>query len=52
MSSIGDNVFEYCQKGDLIGIKGKIQCKGNNAIQIIAERATFLSTNKELLNQN
>ena len=52
---IGKNVFDYCKKGDILGIKGKIESiKENDTynVRIVAERVTFLSTNKELLNQN
>ena len=45
-----DNVKEYCKKGDLLGIKGRIQTKqeeNKNIIEIVAERVTFLSNRKE-----
>lgn len=45
-----DNVKEYCKKGDLLGIKGRIQTKqeeNKNIIEIVAERVTFLSSGKE-----
>lgn len=51
-SNIGNNVFEYCKKGDLVGIRGRIESKEAKAIQIIAEKVTFLSNNKNLINQN
>lgn len=44
-----DNVKEYCKKGDLLGIKGRIQTKqeeDKNIIEIVAERVTFLSSRK------
>lgn len=31
------------EKGDLIGVKGRIQSLGNNPLQVIAEKVTFLS---------
>ena len=45
-----DNVKEYCKKGDLLGIKGRIQTKqeeNKNIIEIVAEKVTFLSSRKE-----
>lgn len=51
MSYIGSNVLQYCKKGDLIGAKGRIQ-SNENRISVIAERITFLSNNKKLVNQN
>lgn len=49
---IAENTTEYCKKGDLIGIKGRIQTKqedNRNLIEIVAEKVTFLSSkpNKE-----
>lgn len=41
---------EYCNKGDMIGVKGRIQTRmeENKKIQeIIAEKITFLSNKKE-----
>lgn len=45
-----DTVKEYCKKGDLLGIKGRVQTKqeeNKNIIEIIAEKVTFLSSRKE-----
>lgn len=42
---IAENVSEYCKKGDIVGIKGRIQMQDNN-IQIISEKVTFLSSKK------
>lgn len=41
--NIGTNTMEYCRKGDLIGIKGRIESFGDR-IEIIAEKVTFLSS--------
>lgn len=43
--SIAKNFKEYCKKGDLIGVKGRIQVKDND-IEIVAEKITFLSNKK------
>lgn len=48
---IGNNVFEYCEIGDIIGAKGRIQ-SNENGIHVMAERITFLSNDKKLVNQN
>lgn len=45
-NGIMQNAKEYCNKGTLIGIKGRIQMI-DNSITIIAERITFLSSKKE-----
>ena len=45
-NGIATNTCEYCRKGDLLGIKGRIQSK-ENKIEIIAEKITFLSSSLE-----
>ena len=52
MSYVGNTTFEYCKKDDLVGIRGRIESKENNPIKIIAEKVTFLSSNRNLINQN
>lgn len=48
MGVVAENTIEYCKKGDLVGIKGRIETYGeNNIMEIIAEKVTFLSTKKE-----
>ena len=51
---IATNTAEYCHKGDIVGIKGRLQNSvvadedGNvvgKAIEVIAEKVTFLSSN-------
>ena len=39
----------YCHKGDVVGVKGRIQTmpiESGSAIEIIAEKVTFLSSKK------
>ena len=45
-NDIAENTVEYCEKGDLIGVKGRLQCLSGNELQVVAEKITFLSTNK------
>ena len=45
-NGIANNTQEYCHKGDLVGIKGRIQQTGNK-MELIAEKLTFLSNSKE-----
>lgn len=45
-----DNVKKYCKKGDLLGVKGRVQTKqeeDKTIIEIVAEKVTFLSSRKE-----
>lgn len=45
---IAENVCEYCKKGDVVGIKGRIQNLNNTAqLQLIAEKVRFLSSKEE-----
>ena len=48
-NGVAENTAEYCRKGDLLGIKGRIQTKqeeNKNIIEIVAEKVTFLSSRK------
>ena len=51
---VADNTHEYCKKGDVVGVKGRIQTttikKDNKDIKItkiIGEKITFLSSKSE-----
>lgn len=48
------NTSEYCHKGDIVGIKGRVQSKveeknghNENVLEVVAEKVTFLTTKKE-----
>ena len=47
---IADNTVEYCKKGDLVDVKGRLETRKNdkneNVMNIIAEKITFLSSKK------
>lgn len=38
---------EYCRKGDLVGIKGRVARLSGKDLEIIGEKVTFLSNRKE-----
>ena len=45
--NIATNTKEYCKKGDILGIKGRIQSvkvEDEYKIELIAEKVTFLSS--------
>jgi len=54
------NTVTYCRSGDVIGVKGRIQSsnytdengKKHYVTEIIAEKVTFLQSNKQLNNEN
>ncbi len=50
-NSIAENAAEYCKKGDIIGVKGRIQVDSFEkdgekrfATKVVAEKITFLSS--------
>jgi single-strand DNA-binding protein len=55
LEGVAQNTKEYCKKGDIIGVKGRIQTNNyeteddekRKSTQIIAEKVTFLSSNKK-----
>lgn len=56
-NGVADRTTEYCKKGDLVGIKGRLQTNNyenengekRKTTEVIAEKLTFLSSNKEIL---
>lgn len=45
-NDIAENTAEYCEKGDLVGVKGRLQCLNGELLQVAAEKVTFLSNRK------
>lgn len=53
--AIASNTKEYCRKGDIVGVKGRLQSKiyedkenkTRYIVEVIAEKVTFLSNKKE-----
>lgn len=51
---VAENTVEYCKKGDLVGIKGRIQTRNveledetkKQYVEVIAEKVTFLSSRR------
>lgn len=49
---VAENTVEYCKKGDLVGIKGRIQTRDveleddshHKYVEVVAEKVTFLSS--------
>lgn len=56
---IAENVTEYCKKGDLVGIKGRVQTntyenkdgEKKKNMQVVAEKVTFLSSSRNKENE-
>ena len=53
-NSVAENTAEYCHKGDIVGIKGRIQTSSYEAedgtirkhTEVVADKVTFLSSKK------
>ena len=43
-NEMAENTVEFCKKGDIIGVKGKLQRLEGNELQVVAEKITFLSS--------
>ncbi len=53
------NTSEYCKKGDIVGLKGRLQSrlierdeKKENIMEVIGEKVTFLTSSKEKEEKN
>lgn len=54
-TGIAENAVEYCSKGDLVGIRGRIQTRiveinddeKRQYVEVVVERVTFLSGKKK-----
>lgn len=49
--AVANSTKEYCKKGDIIGVKGRIQTKvieDTKVTELVAEKITFLSSNPNL----
>lgn len=48
-NNIAENTKEYCKKGDLVGVKGRIQTTivdDKKVTEIVAEKLTFLTSKR------
>ena len=51
---LANNIYEYCQKGDVIGVRGRLQVSyyekddiKHKVVEVVAEKITFLSSKKQ-----
>jgi single-strand DNA-binding protein len=58
-TGIAENTSAYCKKGDLLGVKGRVQTRvyekdeeKKYATEVVAEKVTFLSSNKNKETEN
>ncbi len=52
--NVASNTSEYCKKGDIVGLKGRLQSrlverneKKESIMEVIGEKVTFLTSSKE-----
>ena len=49
-NGIAETTAEYCKKGDVVGVKGRIQTTNVDdkiVMEVVAEKVSFLSSRKE-----
>ena len=54
LNNIAENTAEYCKKGDIVGVKGRLQSivvenileEKEYKMEVVAEKVTFLSSRK------
>lgn len=49
--SIAETTCEYCRKGDIVGVKGRLERLHYGELQVIADKITFLSSNSNNVNK-
>ena len=52
-NGIAENTAEWCEKGDVVGIRGRVQRVGNDytangfpILEVVAERVTFITSKR------
>ena len=45
-NDIAEKTVEYCDKGDLISVKCRLECLGGSELQVVVEKVTFLTNYK------
>lgn len=48
-NNIAQQTCEYCKKGDLVGVRGRLEANDN--LIVVADKISFLSNNKDLINR-
>lgn len=47
VGQVAEATYEYCEKGDLAGVKGRLARLNGNGLQVIAEKVTYLAQRKK-----
>lgn len=45
--NIAKNTVDYCKKGDVIGVKGRVQRRDDEPMKVVAEKVTFLTASSK-----
>lgn len=51
LNSFARYASEYFEKGNVIGVKGRLQCLKGERLEVVAEKLTFLQSNKKNNNE-
>ena len=43
---------QYCKKGDLVGVKGRLQVNNKNDLEVNVDKITFLSNRSQEINES
>lgn len=49
LNSLARCASEYFEKGNIIGVKGRLQCLKGERLEVVAEKLTFLQSNKKTI---
>lgn len=49
---VAQRTSQYCKKGDLVGVKGRLQVNNKNGLEVNVEKITFLSNRSQEINES
>lgn len=49
---VAQRTSQYCKKGDLVGVKGRLQVNNKNDLEVNVEKITFLSNRSQEINES
>ena len=49
---VAQRTSQYCKKGDLVGVKGRLQVNNKNDFEVNVDKITFLSNRSQEINES
>ena len=49
---VAQRTSQYCKKGDLVGVKGRLQVNNKNDLEVNVDKITFLSNRSQEINES